>query len=380
MPKDIDMTATSAVPSSSQAQPLEGELLPAAKELAPLSSDYPTDHLPANVRGRRSRRWRWIAVAVLLAAGAAGGGVYWKYFSAPPWPPGIVFSNGRVEAEEIDIDAKFAERVAQLLVDEGDVVSPGQIVARMDIRDVQASLNRAEAQVLEAQETLDEAKANVSDTTAQLKLAKQEFDRTNALVARGFATYELLDQRQQALVSTTAALAAANNRAGEASRALDAAKFEVDLYKVNIADNTLVSPTVGRIQYRISNVGEVLPAGGKVFTMLDFTNVYMDVYLPTADAGRARVGDEARIVLDAFPKFVIPAHVSFIATQAQFTPKAVETKDERDKLMFRVKVRIDKSFLAPRIAHIRTGLPGVAYVRVDNNTEWPASLRLTAAR
>ena len=380
MPKDIDMTATSAVPSSSQAQPLEGELLPAAKELAPLSSDYPTDHLPANVRGRRSRRWRWIAVAVLLAAGAAGGGVYWKYFSAPPWPPGIAFSNGRVEAEEIDIDAKFAERVAQLLVDEGDVVSPGQIVARMDIRDVQASLNRAEAQVLEAQETLDEAKANVSDTTAQLKLAKQEFDRTNALVARGFATYELLDQRQQALVSTTAALAAANNRAGEASRALDAAKFEVDLYKVNIADNTLVSPTVGRIQYRISNVGEVLPAGGKVFTMLDFTNVYMDVYLPTADAGRARVGDEARIVLDAFPKFVIPAHVSFIATQAQFTPKAVETKDERDKLMFRVKVRIDKSFLAPRIAHIRTGLPGVAYVRVDNNTEWPASLRLTAAR
>jgi HlyD family secretion protein len=380
MPKDIDMTATSSVPSSSQAQPLEGEVLPAAKELTPLSSDYPADHLPANVRGRRSRRWRWIAVAVLLAAGAAGGGIYWKYFSAPPWPLGIVFSNGRVEAEEIDIDAKFAERVAQLLVDEGDVVSPGQIVARMDIRDVQASLNRAEAQVLEAQETLDEAKANVSDTTAQLKLAKQEFDRTNALVARGFATYELLDQRQQALVSTTAALAAANNRAGEASRALDAAKFEVDLYKVNIADNTLVSPTFGRIQYRISNVGEVLPAGGKVFTMLDFTNVYMDVYLPTADAGRARVGDEARIVLDAFPKFVIPAHVSFIATQAQFTPKAVETKDERDKLMFRVKVRIDKSFLAPRIAHIRTGLPGVAYVRVDNKTEWPASLRLTAAR
>lgn len=380
MPKDIDTTAAPSSPSSSQAQPLEGEVLPAAKELAPLPADHPADHLPANVRVRRSRRWRWIAVAVLLAAGAAGGGIYWKYFRAPPWPTGIVFSNGRVEAEEIDIDAKFAERVAQLLVDEGDVVSPGQIVARMDIRDVQASLSRAEAQVLEAQETLNEAKANVSDTTAQLKLAKQEFDRTTALVARGFATYELLDQRQQALMSTTAALAAANNRAGEADRALDAAKFEVDLYKVNIADDTLVSPTVGRIQYRISNVGEVLPAGGKVFTMLDFTNVYMDVYLPTADAGRARVGDDARIVLDAFPKFVIPAHVSFIATQAQFTPKAVETKDERDKLMFRVKVRIDKSFLAPRIARIRTGLPGVAYVRVDSNTEWPPSLRLTAAR
>lgn len=377
MPKNIDMAATAADRSidqaTPQATPLEGEVLPAAKEVAPLPG-----HLPEIRRPRRSRRWLWISVLVLMAAGAAGGGIYWKYFRPPPWPAGIVFSNGRVEAEEIDIDAKFPERVAQLLVDEGDLVSPGQIVARMDIRDVQASLNRAEAQVQEAQETFDEAKANVGDQTAQLKLAKQEFDRTNALVERGFATYELLDQREQALTSTTAALAAANNRAGEAARALDAAKFEVELYKVNIADDTLVSPTMGRIQYRISNVGEVLPAGGKVFTMLDFTNVYMDVYLPTADAGRARVGDEARIVLDAFPKFVIPAHVSFIATQAQFTPKAVETKDERDKLMFRVKVRIDKAFLAPRLAQIRTGLPGIAYVRVDRNTEWPDSLRVIA--
>ena len=149
---------------------------------------------------------------------------------------------------------------------------------------------------------------------------------------------------------------------------------------MNIADKTLVAPTLGRIQYRISNVGEVLAAGCKVFTMLDFTNVYMDIYLPTAAAGRARVGDTARIVLDAFPKFVIPAHVSFIATQAQFTPKAVETKDERDKLMFRVKVRIDELFLTPRFAHIRTGLPGIAYVRVDPKTEWPAALRLTETR
>jgi HlyD family secretion protein len=97
-------------------------------------------------------------------------------------------------------------------------------------------------------------------------------------------------------------LNAANDRVGEAERALDASTHDVELYKVNIADDTLVSPTLGRIQYRISNVGEVLPAGGKVFTMLDFTDVYMDLYLPTADAGRARFGSDARIVLDAYLK------------------------------------------------------------------------------
>ncbi len=374
MPKSPD-TATAATEPDAQVKPLEGEVLPAGGELIPAVESHLPIGADAGARLRRPRRWRWIAFAVLIGAGAAGGGIYWLYFRPPPWPAGIVFSNGRVEAEEIDIDAKFPERVARLRVDEGDIVSPGQVVADMDTRDVVASLDKAEAQVAEAQQALDEAKANAVLQNTQLTLAQQEFNRTNALVERGFATSELLDQRQQALSGALASLEAANNRVGEAAQTLDAAKYDVELYKVNIADDTLVSPTIGRIQYRISNVGEVLPAGGKVFTMLDLSDVYMDVYLPTTDAGRTRVGDDARIVLDAYPKLAIPAHVSFIATQAQFTPKAVETKDERDKLMFRVKVRIDKEFLKAHIAHARTGLPGIAYVRVDPKTEWPPALR-----
>lgn len=372
MPKDGDMA--SAEPKSiAPAAPLEGEVLPAARDLVPAAENP----VPAETHTRPlpRRRWTWLVIAGLIGFDAAGGGIYWAFFRAPPWPAGIVFSNGRVEAEEIDIDTKFPERVAKLLVDEGDIVAPGQVVALMDTRDVRASLAKAEAQVAGAQQALGEAKANAVLQQTQLTLAQQEFNRTNVLVQRGFATYELLDQRQQALSGALASMEAANNRVGEAARTLDAAKSDVELYKVNIADDTLVSPTIGRIQYRISNVGEVLPAGGKVFTMLDLSNVYMDIYLPTAEAGRARVGDDARILLDAYPKVAIPAHVSFIATQAQFTPKAVETKDERDKLMFRVKVRIDRSFLQSHISHARTGLPGIAYVRVDPKTEWPLALR-----
>ena len=85
----------------------------------------------------------------------------------------------------------------------------------------------------------------------------------------------------------------------------------------------------------------MLAAGGKVFTMLDISYVYMDIYLPTAEAGKVKFGADARIVLDAYPNGAIPAKVSFIATQAQFTPKTVETKSERDKLMFRIRVKID---------------------------------------
>ena len=156
---------------------------------------------------------------------------------------------------------------------------------------------------------------------------------------------------------------------------LNAADHDVELYKVNIADNTLVAPRDGRIEYRIANVGEVLPAGGKVFTMLDIGYVYMDIYLPTATAGRVKIGDDARIVLDAYPDRPIPAKVTFIAAQAQFTPKMVETQTERDKLMFRIRVRIDPERRAPTPTPCGRGLPGVAYVKFDAKAEWPERLQ-----
>ena len=247
----------------------------------------------------------------------------------PGLPLGIASGNGRIEADEIDIDTKFAGRIAEMLADEGDMVKAGQVLARMDTQDLAAELKKSEAQVRQAQHSLDEAHSNVDLQKTQLTLAQQEFDRTNALVKNGFATYELRDQRLQALNGAIAALKAANDRVGEAERALDAATHDVEFYKVNIADNTLVAPRDGRIQYRIANIGEVLPAGGRVFTMLDILYVYMDIYLPTADAGKVKIGADARIVLDARPDLAIPAKVAFIATQAQFTPKTVETRRAR---------------------------------------------------
>jgi HlyD family secretion protein len=189
-----------------------------------------------------------------------------------------------------------------------------------------------------------------------------------------------VDQRQQQLDGANAALKADQERVIESEHALEASTHDVELYKVNIADNTLVAPKDGRIQYRIANIGEVLPAGGKVFSMLDISYVYMDVYLPTEEAGKVKIGADARMVLDAYPNVAIPAKVSFIATQAQFTPKAVETKSERDKLMFRIRVRIDPERLRTRGDRVRSGLPGVAYLRLDPTVAWPPQLQRNAAQ
>jgi len=278
--------------------------------------------------------------------------------------------------------------------------------AQKNLAQQQSQVLSSQAAELQAERALDEANATLLQQQTQVKLAKQELDRAKYLVQRRDISVEVLDQRQQvfdgavaaqnaatakvgeaeqglaqakyAVAATLAARDAATARVGEAEHAIDAATHDAEYYKVDIADNSLVAPRDGPIEYRVANDGEVLPAGGKVFTMLDASYVYMDIYLPTAEAGRVRIGAEARIVLDAYPDHVIPAKVVFVAKQAQFTPKTVETKDERDKLMFRIRVRIDPERLSGREAIVRSGLPGEAYVRTDPAAAWPAHLRPSA--
>ncbi len=335
--------------------------------------------IPAPAERRRSR-WRIlgaVALALLIAGGI--GGAYWWRLSQSWLPPGIAWSNGRIEADEIDISTKFPGRVAELRADEGDMVQAGQVLDRMDTRDLEASLSKAEAQALQAQKMLESARADAAQQQSQMRLADQELQRARALARSGNLSREVVDQRQAQLDSTTASHSSAVARIGQSEHALAAAQQDIVLLRVNIADNTLVAPRDGRIQYRLANVGEVLGAGGKVFTMLDTGNVYMDVFMPTAEAGRAVVGSDARIVLDALPDRPIPAKVAFVDPQAQFTPKAVETKSERDKLMFRVRVRVGADLLRPNAEKVRSGLPGVAYIRLDPKVEWPLRLQPKAS-
>ena len=360
----------SAVPEAVEA----GNLLPARTTFSPPSILSPNEPV--------SRRAWWLRALLALAVLSGGGGAAFYAWQRlhPALPAAIVYGNGRLEADEINIDTKYAARIAEILADEGDIVTAGQVVARMDTRDLTASLKKAEAQVSQARRAVDEANANVQQQKTQVLLAQQEFDRATYLVQKGFQTKEVMDQRQQQLDGANAGLNAANMRVIEFQHALDAASHDVELYSVQIADDTLVAPRDGRIQYRVANVGEVLPAGGHVFAMLDTSYVYMDIYLPTEAAGKVKYGADARVTVDANPKVAIPAKVTFIASQAQFTPKTVETQMERDKLMFRVRVRIDPDWLRGRTDAVSSGLPGVAYVLTDAAAAWPAKLQTAAAQ
>ena len=289
-------------------------------------------------------------------------------------PAGLFSTNGRIEAEQVLVSAKLAGRVAQVLVEEGQTVDAGEEVARMDTAELEAQLAGGEAQVRRAEKSIAEAEASIAQRESQRTLAEQEYERASTLKERGFGTIQSLDIRQSELNVALAALKAAQASLDEADAAADAARAEVARIRSQIDDSTLKAPRRGRVEYKLVQSGEVVAAGAPIVTLLDLSDVYMTIFVPARVAGRLALGDEARIVLDPAPDYVVPATVSFVAAGAQFTPKSVETADEREKLMFRVKLRIAPQLLRQYESRVKTGVRGVAYVRTDSATPWPDTL------
>ena len=313
-------------------------------------------------------------VLPFIAAAAVVAIALWWIFSSDELPEGLAMGNGRVEAEQIHVAAIYAGRVSEVLVREGDTVAEGQILARLDASALEAGMARMRAEAAQARSGVFEARAGIARRKAELTLAEREHRRAETLLRQGHTSEEQLDLRQSELEQAQAALEAAKAQYEAAERSVEAAGAEIKRLQVQIDDYVLKAPRDGRVQYRLAEPGEVLASGGRAVTLLDLSDVHMTIFLPSRDAGRLAVGSEARLVLDAAPEFVFPAKVSFVAADAQFTPRSVETKTERDKLMFRVEVKIDPALLRAHEERVKAGLPGVAYVRTGPDAVWPEAL------
>lgn len=346
---------------------------------------------------------KWIPALIVIAV-AAGGYFGWRHYADRGPGEGFVSGNGRIEATEIDVATKLAARVQDVLVQEGDFVSAGQTLAHMQVDTLQAQRNEATAQhqqainadaSAKAQVALREsdqraAEAGVAQRESELDAAKRRLARSETLSKEGASSMQELDDDRARVRSAQAAVAAAKAKVTAAAAAVTAARAQqtgaesaiaaaqatIDRINADIHDSDLKAPRAGRVQYRVAQPGEVLGAGGKVLNMVDLSDVYMTFFLPEQAAGRVALGQDVHIILDAAPQWVIPAKITFVSATAQFTPKTVETQSERQKLMFRVKAQIDRDLLQKHLKYVKTGLPGVAWVKLDANEEWPANLQV----
>jgi len=342
---------------------------------------------------------RGVPAAIVIGLGVWAG---W-HFQPQDLPDGFAAGNGRIEAVEIDIAARTAGRIREILVNEGDFVRAGQVLAKMDTAVLEAQLREAEAQLqraligIETAQSLvtqreaerQAAEAFIAQRKAELDAAQKRLVRTRELASKNAAAEAQLDDDRAAAAAAKAAVGAAEAQAAAAQAAIgrarsdviaaeasvEAARATLQRIQADIDDSVLKSPRDGRVQYRVAQPGEVLSPGGVVLNMVDLTDVYMTFCLPTEQAGRVALGAEARLVLDAAPQYVVPVEISFVADVAQFTPKTVETQEERQKLMFRIKARIAPDLLREHLLQVKTGLPGMAYVRLDPRVDWPPELQ-----
>lgn len=353
----------------------------------------------ANNGSNPYKKYTFVVVAALVAA---GGYYAWQKLNNDSLPEGIASGNGRIEAVEIDISTKSPGRIRQILADEGDFVNAGDVLAQMDTDQAESQRRQAEAQLRRAEISIETARslvaqreaeqkaaaAIIAQREAQLDAAQRRLVRSQQLSESRTVSQQILDDdranargveaavsaAKAQLAATEAGISAAKAQVVDAEAAVDAAKAAISTIAVEINDATLKAPKPGRVQYRVAQPGEVISAGGRVLNLVDLSDVYMTFFLPTAQAGQVAIGAEARIVLDAAPQFVIPAKISFVADVAQFTPKSVETEEERQKLVFRVKAKIPQELLQKYIQQVKTGLPGTVYVKLNSEATWPQNL------
>lgn len=355
-----------------------------------------------------SSKPRIALISLLIVLGLAAVSYGWYFLGRSKPMDALAKGNGRLEAIEIDVATRQPGRLSQLLVNEGAMVRAGEVLAHMDTAPLEAQRAEAQAQIERAKNAITTAKAQLAlrdnelavaragvvQRESDLVAARQRLARSQALVRMGGVAEQQLDDDRARVGSFRGAVSAAQAQVAAARSGIEAARSQLveagsveraaqasmQRIQVEIDDCTIKSPINGQVQYIISQPGEVLPSGGKILSLLDIGNLYMSFFLPEQHAGRVALGDEVRIVLDAHPQQVVPASISYVSSVAQFTPKTVETQSERQKLMFRVKAHIDPGWADKRLAQLKSGMPGIAYVRLDRTAPWPDDIQSSTAQ
>lgn len=343
-----------------------------------------------------------IPLVLVAVAAAVGAYIYKQKKAEDEWlNPKFYGGNGRLEATEVNLAAKLAGRIEKILVQEGDMITKGQQLVQMQVNTLNAEMKQAKAKkkaaetnvagaaakVKVCQSELEAAKATCQQKQASYDGAKKTYDRNSKLITSSSISQQEMDNTETAYLNAKAALSAAKASVAQAESSVNAAKAEEESMKADVEaaqadieriqadlDDSVLNSTVdGRVQYRIAEPGEVLSSGGRVLNLVDLTDVYMTFFVPEHIAGRIQIGAQVYLVLDALPQYPVPAKVTYVASVAQFTPKTVETQQERQKYMFRVKAHVDPTLLKDHIEYVKTGVPGMAWVQVDPKAQWEDS-------
>ncbi|HSC76414.1 MAG TPA: efflux RND transporter periplasmic adaptor subunit [Pseudomonadales bacterium] len=311
-----------------------------------------------------------------LAALLAGAGIFafQQWQQEQSGAKGLYHSNGRLEARQSHVASRVAGLLASVAVSEGDHVAQGQPLATLDSRPLQAELARTVAAIQQTRDQQVLAQAQLAQRESECVYARSQYARIKSLISKHNASVDQLDSTRMQAESCESAINAAKAAVAASASGLKVAEATRDRIQVDLDDATIAAPFSGFILYRLAEPGEMISPGGRLFTLVSDNDVYLTVFLPADIAGKLATGDDAELLMDARADITVPARISFIAPEAQFTPKTVETASERSKLMFRAKLNVDPAFLQQN-SWLKSGMPGVAALHTDPGASRQANTR-----
>jgi HlyD family secretion protein len=324
-------------------------------------------------------------VVILAVLGTAGYfGITWLLDQdARKIDPNVIRTSGVVEAVEVRVGSKIAGPLAEVLVEEGDTVAAGQVVARVDIVDYSLRLAGAEAAVKQARslyqdsqkglrpEEIAQIESAVAAKQALYERAKIEYDRTRALAETGVAPIHQAELARKAMEAARmdmeasqdmvriAKLGSRADRVRAAAHALEQAEAAVAEIRQKLADGEITAPSAGRVSIKNMETGEIVGAGGTIITLVDLDRPWVRVYVPESKLGRIRLGMAATILSDSFKGKEYVGTIRYISSEAEFTPKNVQTEEERVKLVYAIKIYVDN----PN-QELKPGMPVDAVIRL----------------
>ena len=322
-----------------------------------------------------------IALLIVLA-----GAVWWRWKTAREGSERAIKGSGIVEVTEVDVAFEVSGTIRERFVQEGSLVDKGEPIARLDDREYRLQVERASAAKAAADaryrlllkgaraQEIDQALAAVEAADSELATQQRDFERIKALYETHVVSQSEFDRVKTGLTAAQAARDRAHAQLAllkegfrteevEAGRAgLREAEKVLELAELNLSRCQLFAPVAGRVLSKNREVGETVPAGASIVTLGDLTRPWLNLYVGERDLGKVALGMKAYVTVDSFPTEPFPGKVTFIAEKAEFTPKNIQTQDERVKLVYRIKIELEN-----RNQALKAGMPADAVLPLNHN-------------
>jgi HlyD family secretion protein len=331
------------------------------------------------------RRRIGIILALVLLVGAVA---WWRWTSLGEGSNHSIRGSGIIEITEVDVAFEVPGTIAQRYIDEGALLDKGEPIARLDDREYRLQAERATAAKAAAAaryamvlkgprgQEIDQALAALESAESELRVQDSDFKRIQSLYDSHVISRAELDRANAAFTDAHSRYDRARSQLDmlkEGSRAeeveeararLHEAEKALELAELNLSRCQLFAPIAGRVLSKNREAGETVPAGASIVTLGDLTRPWLNLYIGERDLGKVALGMEAYATVDSFPSQPFPGKITFISERAEFTPKNIQTQDERVKLVYRIKVELEN-----RRDALKAGMPADGVVPLDHGAE-----------